>query len=126
MAMQQPGLTPTQLVAVRSEQNLADLVARRATLRADLEYIQDEVAAIDAQLIGRLPVGTTVVGGAQVQVREYTRVDMARVGKDYPADSYPGLYVTKTVLDDAAVKKQFSPAVLESYKMHGKRSVTVR
>lgn len=104
---------------------LAELVARRVTLKADAEYIANEISAIDAQILEQLDVGTHDVDGVKVQVREYSRLAYPDIEKDYPADQYPDLYVTKTSIDQAAVKKQFAPAALEPYKVRGAKSVVI-
>lgn len=123
-------LTPQETDAVmpiRSEATLAELLNARTTYQADLEYIGEQVAAIDAILIDRLgTVGTHQVGDVKVQVREYTRTDLAAIERDYPAGQYPGLYVTKTTIDPAAVKKAFAPDALAQYTMHGKKSIVVK
>lgn len=109
-------LTPTTL----------DLVAQRASLKADAEYIADRIAQINAQLIAALgTVGTHTVGDTKVQIREYSRTDFARLAAQYPAEQYPDLYVTKTELNQAAVKKQFAPTALDEFKVVGARSVVV-
>ena len=103
-----------------------DLVAQRASLKADAEYIADRIAQIDAQLIAALgTVGTHIIGDTKVQIREYSRTDFARLAAQYPAEQYPDLYVTKTELNQAAVKKQFAPAALDEFKVVGARSVVV-
>jgi len=104
---------------------LAELVARRVMLKADAEYIAGEIAALDAQLLEQLPIGTTDVDGTKVQVREYSRISYPQVEKDYPQTEYPDLYVTKTSIDQAAVKKAFAPSALEGYKVTGAKSVVV-
>ncbi|MGK9222044.1 MULTISPECIES: hypothetical protein [unclassified Microbacterium] len=104
---------------------LEELVARRVALKADAEYIAGEIAAIDAQLIDQLDVGTHDVDGVKVQVREYSRIAYPQLEKDYPAEQYPDLYATKTAIDQAAVKKQFAPAALEPYKVRGSKSVVI-
>ncbi len=103
----------------------ADLVARRVTLKADAEFIANELQSIDAQLLELLPVGTHDVDGTKVQVREYSRVSYPQVEKDYPQAEYPDLYVTTTSIDQAAVKKAFAPDALEQYKVVGAKSVVI-
>lgn len=102
----------------------AELIARRATLKADAEYIQDEIDRIDAALILRFPVGTHDVDGTKVQIREYTRTDPTAIAADYPAGEYPQLY--GTTLDMDVVKQQFAPAALEQYVIRGKKSVVIK
>ena len=103
---------------------LEQLVARRVELKADAEYIAEQIEQIDAQLIDLLgTVGTHDVAGTKVQIREYSRTDLKKLAADYPADQYPALYATS--LDSAAVKKQFAPAALEQYVVHGKKSVVI-
>lgn len=104
---------------------LTELVARRASLKADAEYIAGELAAIDGQLLEQLDVGTHDVDGTKVQVREYSRISYPSVEKDYPQSEYPDLYVTKTSIDQAAVKKAFAPSALEQYKVVGAKSVVI-
>lgn len=103
-----------------------ELVERRAQLKADAEYIADEIAKVDAQLIELLDtVGTHNVDGIKVQVREYTRTDYKKLADQYPAEQYPALYKVETVLDQDAVKNQFAPAALEEFVVHGKKSVVI-
>lgn len=110
-----------------SEQILEALVGRRATLRADQEFITGELESIDAQLIELLgTVGVHDVAGTKVEVREYSRTDLAWVEAEYPAAQYPQLYKTSVAVDGAAVKKQFAPAVLEQHKVRGAKSVVIR
>lgn len=113
-------IEPNQNAEVTNE----DLLARRATLKADQEYIADELERIDAELIRRLGVGIHQVGDQKVQVREYTRTDPKAIAADYPVGEYPLLY--DMALDMDAVKKQFSPAALEQYTVRGKKSVVVK
>lgn len=104
----------------------AELVAQRVLLKADIADYEERIAQIDALLIERLDtVGAHDVDGTKVTIREYSRTDYSRLEKDYPADSYPDLYVTKTALDQAAVKKSFAPAALDTYKVRGAKSVVV-
>lgn len=103
----------------------ADLVARRVSLKADAEFIANEIQAIDAQLLEQLEVGTHDVDGVKVQVREYSRTSYPSIEKDYPQAEYPDLYVTKTSIDQAAVKKAFAPSALEAYKVVGAKSVVI-
>lgn len=116
--------TPTQQPV--EAQPLEHLLRVRADYAADGEYIAEQIAAIDAQLIDRLGVGTHDVGGQKVQVREYSRTDYAALAATYPAESYPELYETKTELSQAAVKKGFAPAALDQFKVTGKKSVSVK
>lgn len=110
-----------------SDQVLARLIDRRATLKADVEYITGELEQIDGQIIELLgATGTHDVGGVKVQIREYTRTDYGAIEKAYPAAEYPQLYVTKTTLDQGAVKRQFAPAALEEFKLTGKKSVVIK
>lgn len=105
---------------------VVDLVARRASLKADAEYIADQIQQIDAQLIAALgTVGTHTVGDTKVQIREYSRTDFTRLAERYPVDQYPDLYVTKTELNQTVVRKQFAPAALDEFKVVGARSVVI-
>lgn len=103
----------------------AELVARRVSLKADAEFIANGIQAIDALLLEQLDVGTHDIDGTKVQVREYSRISYPQVEKDYPATEYPDLYVTKTAIDQAAVKKAFAPSALEAYKVVGAKSVVI-
>ncbi|MEQ6898983.1 hypothetical protein [Microbacterium sp. KR10-403] len=125
--MSMPNAHHAPVTPIQQEVTLDDLLKQRAAYKADAEYIQDQIEKIDAQIIDRLgTVGTHQVGDVKVQVREYTRTDTARIQTAYPAAQFPQLYVTKTVLDEAAVKQQFAPDVLEGFKLHGKKSVVVK
>jgi hypothetical protein len=105
----------------------AELVAERASLKADIEFINERIAQIDAQLIEQLDtVGTHDVDGTKVEIREYSRLDTAWIEAEYPQAQYPQLYKTTTGVDAAAVKKQFAPAVLDEHKVRGAKSVVVR
>lgn len=114
------------IIPIQPTPNLADLVSERAALKADVEYIQDRIAALDSQIIDNLggQVGVHDVDGTKVEIREYSRVDMKRIEKEHPLEEYPQLYVS--ALDTDAVKQQFSPAVLDQYKVRGKKSVVIR
>lgn len=104
------------------------LVALRATLKADAEYIADRIAQLDSQLLDILggEVGTHDVAGTKVQIREYSRLDTKWIETEYPAEQYPQLYKTTTAVDNAAVKKQFAPGVLEEHQVRGAKSVIVK
>ncbi len=111
----------------KSDEIAERLVVRRATLKADAEFIAGELAAIDAQLLELLDtVGTHQVGQTKVEIREYSRLDTAWIEDEYPAAAYPQLYKTTTTVDAAAVKKQFAPAVLDEHKVRGAKSVIVK
>ncbi|WP_431800369.1 hypothetical protein [Microbacterium kunmingense] len=114
------------IIPMRPTPNLADLVAQRSSLKADAEYIQDQIAALDSRIIDGLngQVGVHDVDGTKVEIREYSRTDYKRVEAEHPVEEYPQLYVT--ALDTDAVKSQFSPAALEHYKVRGKKSVVIR
>lgn len=104
-----------------------ELVDERASLKADIEYITERIAQIDAQLIERLPVGVTEIGDTKVEVREYSRLDTKWIEQEYPAAQYPQLYkVAAPAVDAAAVKKQFAPAVLDEHKVRGAKSIVIR
>lgn len=106
------------------EPTVKQLIDRRVTLKADAEYIQGELDAVDAQLIALLgTVGTHDVDGVKVQVREYSSTDKARLQADYPAAQFPQLY--ELTLSTAALKREFAPAALDAYKVTGKRSVVI-
>jgi len=124
MSMPAPIPHPASLSAMAPD-SLAELVARRVALKADAEYIKDEVEAVDAKILAQLEVGTHDVDGTKVQVREYSRLSLPEIEKDYPAEQYPDLYVTKTALDQGAVKKAFAPSALEQYKVRGAKSVVI-
>lgn len=105
----------------------AELVAERASLKADVEYIAGRIAQIDAQLLEQLEtVGTHDVAGTKVEIREYSRIDTAWIESEYPEAQYPQLYKTTTGVDAVAVKKQFAPAVLDEHKVRGAKSVVVK
>jgi len=118
-------ITPINQVKQR-QQTTEELVAHRASLKADAEHIAERIAQIDAQLVERLAVGTHDIDGTKVQVREYSRLDTDWVAAEYPQADYPQLYKTTTGVDLAAVKKQFAPAVLEEHQVRGAKSVVVK
>lgn len=121
-------ITPIDTNVPKSLEIKERLLAKRATLRADAEYIAGELAAIDGQLIELLggEVGTYEVGDAKVQIKEYSRLDTKWIETEYPAAQYPQLYKTSTVVDAAAVKKQFAPGVLDEHQVRGAKSVVVK
>ncbi len=121
-------ITPIDQAAPKSLEIKERLIARRATLKADLEYMQGEVEAIDSQLLELLggEVGTHEIAGTKVQIREYTRLDTKWIEEQYPASQYPQLYKVTTAVDAAAVKKQFAPTVLEEHQVRGAKSVIVK
>ncbi len=104
-----------------------ELVDERASLKADIEFIQERIGQIDSQLIERLPVGVTEIGDTKVEVREYSRLDTKWIEEQYPISQYPQLYkVAAPAVDTAAVKKNFAPAVLDEHKVTGAKSVVIR
>jgi hypothetical protein len=115
------GLSKSDAIAKR-------LLERRATIKADQEFMTGELEAIDGQLIELLggEIGTHEIAGTKVEIREYSRTDYGAIEKQYSAAEYPQLYVTKTSLDQDAVKKQFAPAALDEFKVRGKKSVVVK
>lgn len=121
-------ITPIDTNVPKSLEIKERLIARRATLKADLEYMQGEVEAIDAQLLELLggEIGTHDIGGTKVQVRQYTRLDTKWIETEYPPSQYPQLYKVTTAVDGAAVKKQFAPAVLEEHQVRGAKSVVIK
>ncbi|MFB3980354.1 hypothetical protein [Microbacterium proteolyticum] len=121
-----PITTPRQ--SGKSTEIQKRLLDRRATLRADQEFIAGELEAIDAQLIELLGgrVGTHEIGDTKVEIREYSRLDTKWIETEYPADQYPQLYKTSTAVDAAAVRKQFAPAVLDEHKVRGAKSLVVK
>lgn len=121
-------ITPIDTNVPKSLEIKERLVARRATLKADLEYMQGEVEQIDSQLLELLggQVGTHDIAGTKVQVREYTRLDLTWIETEYPAPQYPQLYKTTTAVDAAAVKKQFAPTVLDEHQVRGAKSIVVK
>lgn len=129
MTMSNPApITPIDVNVPKSLEIKQRLLDRRATLQADIEYMKGEVEAIDSQLIELLggEVGTHDVDGTKVQIREYSRLDTAWIETEYPAEQYPQLYKTTTAVDNAAVKKQFAPGVLEEHQVRGAKSVIVK
>jgi hypothetical protein len=129
MTMSNPApITPIDTNVPKSLEIKERLLAKRATLRADAEYIAGELAAIDGQLIELLggEVGTYEVGDAKVQIKEYSRLDTKWIETEYPAAQYPQLYKTSTAVDAAAVKKQFAPTVLDEHQVRGAKSVVVK
>lgn len=121
-------ITPIDTNVPKSLEIKERLVARRATLKADLEYMQGEIEQIDSQLLELLggQVGTHDIAGTKVQVREYTRLDLKWIETEYPVAQYPQLYKTTTAVDAAAVKKQFAPTVLDEHQVRGAKSVIVK
>lgn len=121
-------ITPIDQAAPKSLEIKERLIARRATLKADLEYMKGEVEAIDSQLLELLggEVGTHDIAGTKVQIREYTRLDTKWIEEQYPASQYPQLYKVTTAVDNDAVKKQFAPTVLEEHQVRGAKSVIVK
>lgn len=121
-------ITPIGTNVPKSLEIKERLVARRATLKADLEYMQGEVEQIDSQLLELLggEVGTHDIAGTKVQIREYTRLDTKWIETEYPAAQYPQLYKTTTAVDAAAVKKQFAPTVLDEHQVHGAKSIVIK
>jgi hypothetical protein len=114
--------------ASKSDEIAKRIVDRRATLKADAEFIAGEIEALDGQLIELLggQVGTHDVAGTKVEIREYSRTDYKALEAEYPAGEYPQLYATVTSLDQDAVKKQFAPAALDAFKVRGKKSVVIK
>ncbi len=112
----------------KSDEIAKRLVGRRATLKADVEFITGEIADIDSQLLELFDgkVGTHDVDGTKVEIREYSRTDVKWIETEYPADQYPQLYKTTRAVDNDAVKKQFAPAVLDEHKIRGAKSVIVK
>lgn len=119
-------VTPIRQPQPAAPQSPQQLVEERAQLKADVDYIQEQIAAIDAQLVEQLPVGTHDVAGVKVQVREYTRLDTEWLEREYPREHYPQLYKTTTAVDNTAVKKQFAPAVLDEHQVRGAKSIVIR
>ena len=121
-------ITPIDQAAPKSLEIKERLIARRATLKADLEYMKGEVEAIDSQLLELLggEVGTHDIAGTKVQIREYTRLDTKWIEEQYPVSQYPQLYKVTTAVDNDAVKKQFAPTVLEEHQVRGAKSVIVK
>lgn len=121
-------ITPIDANAPKSLEIKERLLDRRATLKADMEYMQGEIEQIDSQLIELLggEVGTHEIGNTKVEIREYSRLDTKWIESEYPADQYPQLYKTSTAVDAAAVRKQFAPAVLDEHKVRGAKSVVVK
>jgi len=129
MTMSNPApIIPIDSTAPKSLEIKERLVARRATLKADMEYMQGEIEGIDSQLLELLggEVGTHDIAGTKVQVREYSRLDTAWIEAQYPQAQYPQLYKTATSVDAAAVKKEFAPAVLAEHQVRGAKSVVVK
>lgn len=112
----------------KSDEIAKRIVDRRATLKADAEFIAGEIEALDGQLIELLggQVGTHEIAGTKVEIREYSRTDYKALEAKYPAAEYPQLYATVTSLDQDAVKKQFAPAALDAFKVRGKKSVVIK
>lgn len=121
-------ITPIDTNVPKSLEIKERLIARRATLKADLEYMQGEVEQIDSQLLELLggEVGTHDIAGTKVQIREYTRLDTKWIETEYPAAQYPQLYKVSTAVDAAAVKKQFAPAVLDEHQVRGAKSIVIK
>jgi hypothetical protein len=129
MTMSNPApITPIDTNVPKSLEIKERLVARRATLKADLEYMQGEIEQIDSQLLELLggQVGTHDIAGTKVQIREYTRLDTKWIETEYPATQYPQLYKTTTAVDNAAVKKQFAPSVLDEHQVRGAKSIVIK
>lgn len=122
--------TPAPITSInqakQKPQSTEELVADRASLKADAEHIAERIAEIDAQLTDRLTVGTHDIDGTKVQIREFSRLDSDWIAAEYPQEQYPQLYKTTTGVDLAAVKKQFAPAVLEEHQVRGAKSVVVK
>lgn len=126
--------TPSPIIPIgthaqptKSDEIAKRIVDRRATLKADAEFIAGEIEALDGQLIELLgEVGTHDVAGTKVEIREYSRTDYKALESKYPAAEYPQLYATVTSLDQDAVKKQFAPAALDAFKVRGKKSVVIK
>ncbi|WP_091232532.1 hypothetical protein [Microbacterium sp. 3J1] len=121
-------ITPIDARVPKSLEIKERLVARRAVLKADAEYIAGEIQAIDSQLLELLggEVGTHDIAGTKVQVREYSRLDTAWIEEQYPPSQYPQLYKVTTAVDNVAVKKQFAPNVLEEHQVRGAKSVVIK
>jgi hypothetical protein len=115
------GLSKSDAIAKR-------LLKRRATIKADQEYLTGELEAIDGQLMELLggEVGTHEVAGTKVEIREYSRTDYGAIAKRYPVGEYPQLYRTEPTLDQDVVKREFAPAALDEFKVRGKKSVVVK
>src|SRR5690242_10468336 len=97
----------------KSDEIAKRLLDRRATLKADAEYIAEEIERIDGQLpewVGGV-VGTHEIAGTKVEVREYSRTDTKAIERDYPAEDFPQLYAQTLSAD--AVKKEFAPAAID-------------
>lgn len=127
MSAEHAPITPIRQVEPATAPTDMELVDERASLKADIEFIQERIAQIDSQLIERLPVGVTEIGDTKVEVREYSRLDTKWIEEQYPITQYPQLYkVPAPAVDVVAVKKQFAPAVLDEHKVRGAKSVVIR
>ncbi|MGA6128807.1 MULTISPECIES: hypothetical protein [unclassified Microbacterium] len=127
MSAEHAPVTPIRDIVPATPATEMELVDERASLQADVEFIKERIAQIDAQLIERLPVGVTEIGDTKVEVREYSRLDTKWIEENYPVSQYPQLYkVTAPAVDAAAVRKQFAPAVLEEHKVRGAKSIVIR
>ena len=127
MSAEHAPVTPIRDIVPATPATDMELVDERASLQADVEFIKERIAQIDAQLIERLPVGVTEIGDTKVEVREYSRLDTKWIEENYPVSQYPQLYkVAAPAVDAAAVKKQFAPAALEEHKVRGAKSIVIR
>jgi hypothetical protein len=107
----------------RQPATFEELVERRVTLKADLEFTQAQLEQIDDEIRTR-GVGTHEAGAWSVQVRPSRRLDAKAVEAAYPVAQNPELY--KPAIDTAAIKDHIAPKDLDQFYVENRPSIVVK
>lgn len=107
-----------------TDEHVGEWILRLAELKAMEERIKDEKDTLHARLIEKLGDGTHKHEHATVTISRRGTVDKKKLAVDYPAENFPTLY--ESVISTEAMKQQFAPAALETYKTYSAPSVTIR
>jgi len=106
-----------------NDDSFEQLVARRVTLREDLEYIQSQLDQIDEEIRAR-GIGNHPAGEWTVSVSPNRRLDPKRIEASYPVAQHPELY--KPAVDTAAVKRHIAAIDLEDFYTEYQPRVVVK
>lgn len=121
-AHEAPGHAPITPIR-RQPVTFDELVERRVTLKADLEFIQAQLEQVDDEIRAR-GIGNHQAGEWSVQVRPSRRLDAKKIEEAYPVAKHPELY--KPAIDTAEVKRHIAAIDLENFYVESRPSVVIK
>lgn len=115
---------------MKTDMTLENAAAWITNLDEQINQLQEQKEGLQAWILTQMGPGDREQAGDYLVTirRGPRRLNTKRFEEAYPAEDFPQLYVTKTSVDNTAVKQQFAEQFLEDNGLYttGRASVVIK